>query len=494
MVNQLNPWGINQWRWIWLPLAFFVLGSAWAISSPVASSPDDDYHLTSIWCAQGDKDQACLDTGLTPPKVIVAAGAANSAFCFATNPQVTGECTEFELNSTEMILTDRVNNIQQLYPGGYYTVLSIFVGTDVETSVYTMRIFNVLIFSLLLALLLRVVPVGISQATVLAVTATFLPLGVFLVASTNPSGWAISGVIFFFAFSLALMNRSSWRHKGTWIIAIATVLTGLMAIVSRVDSAAFVAVVVLVVFVLSGMRRLFSHVPQSILVVTMGVIGAVTYFTVTPLETSGELGTSKEVPDLFWNNLIELPQLIQGIVGGWPLGWNDTTLPSLVSVVGLAVVGALIFAGISHMWVNKLVAALIAFVAFIGFPLVFMQTQGVSVGEVVQSRYLLPLFTLLMAVIMLMPRVKEPLVLPRIPAVVITIGLWVSAGVAFWANAHRYSVGNSLGLFDVSINWSYGPPLWVTTTLAVISSGVFIAGVFLAQHPPKTQPILTTHG
>ena len=28
----------------------FALGVAWAVSSPVGASPDDDYHLGSIWC------------------------------------------------------------------------------------------------------------------------------------------------------------------------------------------------------------------------------------------------------------------------------------------------------------------------------------------------------------------------------------------------------------------------------------------------------------
>jgi Predicted membrane protein (DUF2142) len=483
----------NRWRWLWLPLAFFVLGSAWAISSPVGSSPDDDYHLASIWCAQGDKDQACQDTGLTPAKFIVAAGAVNSAFCFATKPEVTGECTAFELNSTEMILTDRVNNIQQLYPGGYYSALSVFVGTNVETSVYIMRVFNVFIFSLLLALLLRVAPSGISQATVLAVVAAFIPLGIFLIASTNPSGWAIGGILFFLAFGLALMNRSSWRHKGTWIIAIATVITGSMAIASRVDSAAFISVAALVIVVLSGKHLIVKRIPQLLVVVVMAILGVITYVRVTPLETSGELGTSKEVPDLFLNNLVDLPQLIQGIVGSWPLGWNDTVLPPLVSVVGLLVVGALVFAGMSHLWLNKSIAMAIAFLAFLGFPLAFMQTQGVGVGEVIQSRYLLPLFSLLMFVVVLMPRMRNPLPLPRGSAFAMTVAVWVTASLAFWANAHRYSVGNTVGLFDVSVTWSYGPPIWATTTLAIVASAIVVVGAFLFQvsprsHPPRSHP------
>lgn len=39
-------------------LAIAGLG-AWAFASPAGSSPDDDYHLASIWCAQGERDSIC---------------------------------------------------------------------------------------------------------------------------------------------------------------------------------------------------------------------------------------------------------------------------------------------------------------------------------------------------------------------------------------------------------------------------------------------------
>ena len=33
--------------------------SSWAVTSPIGSSPDDDYHLASIWCGQGFRDELC---------------------------------------------------------------------------------------------------------------------------------------------------------------------------------------------------------------------------------------------------------------------------------------------------------------------------------------------------------------------------------------------------------------------------------------------------
>jgi hypothetical protein len=473
---------------VWLPFSFFLLGCAWAVTSPVASAPDDDYHLASIWCAQGDRDQACQDTGLVPQKFIVAAGAVNSAFCFATKPDVSGDCTASELNSTEMILTERVNNIQQLYPGGYYSVMSVFVGSDVEKSVYLMRLFSVFVVSALMAVLIRFVPSGIRQATLVAIAVTFIPLGLFLVASTNPSGWAIAGTLYFFAFGLALLYRSSWRTPGTWVIAVSVCISAIMAMSSRVDSAAFLSVATIAIFALVGWRRIVDHVPGSLLLLVLALAGVVTYFMVTPIEASGELGTSEPGSNLLWTNLIEFPYLVQGIVGGWPLGWNDTVLPAFVSVIGLLVIGAITYVGLSRVWVNKAVALGVTFVAFVGFPLVFMQTQGIAVGEVVQSRYLLPLFAVLITVVMIPARVKNPIQIQRVPVILIACGLWISSSLAIWANAHRYSsvaTDNSGGvssLFSVDIVWSYGPPLIVTITVGVLAGAVFVAGVFMGSH------------
>ena len=50
---------MRRWAWVWLPVAFFVMCAGWALTSPPGSSPDDDFHLTSIWCAAGTQDGRC---------------------------------------------------------------------------------------------------------------------------------------------------------------------------------------------------------------------------------------------------------------------------------------------------------------------------------------------------------------------------------------------------------------------------------------------------
>ena len=217
---------------------------------------------------------------------------------------------------------------------------------------------------------------------------------------------------------------------------------------------------------------------RFLLLVGIAIVGAYTYLVTTPLTESGSLGSQQKDADLFWTNLFNVPDLIQGIVGGWPLGWNDTVLPAVVPVIGLLILGALAYVGISTTWLSKNVAISAGVVGLIGFPLLFMQSQGVAVGEVVQSRYLLPLFALLMFIVLLPKKIKSPLLINRRAGFVIATSLWFTLNLSWWVNAHRYSVGADAPFFEVNAAWSYGPPLLITSALALSSSAIFVAGCF----------------
>ncbi len=40
-------------------VSFFISLVAWALSSPLGSSPDEDFHVGSIWCADGFSTDTC---------------------------------------------------------------------------------------------------------------------------------------------------------------------------------------------------------------------------------------------------------------------------------------------------------------------------------------------------------------------------------------------------------------------------------------------------
>lgn len=477
---------MRRWSWAWLPVAFFVMCAGWALTSPPGSSPDDDFHLTSIWCAAGTQAGRCEEVPGQLLQRSVPAAVVNAEKCFAFDPAVSAGCVESIPD--EMVATDRVNETAGLYPRLYYRTMAVFVGPDVERSVLMMRLFNAALASLLLALLIRVAPAGIRRATLLAVTVTFIPLGLFVVSSTNPSGWSLVGLTLYWAFALSLMHRRDWRNRRTWLVAAASVLTGLMAAGSRVDAAAFVVLASALVLVLAGPSRWRSAWPSTAVVAAVTVYAGLSYLLQgTPAGESETMGTAARGAGLLLTNAVYLPVLFQQAVGGGALGWNDTILPPLVAVVGTLALGAIAYCGLSVMTRRKAVAASLSAVALVAIPLLFLQKEGLGVGEVVQPRYLLPLITLLIGVLCLGPRVGAPLVMNRTPALVLAVGLSATAVLAYWANAHRYFAGTDFGLFDPKIDPAWlsatGVPLWLTTLMTAAASVVFVSGVLVFVRP-----------
>ena len=98
-------------------------------------------------------------------KVLGVAGArvVDAEKCFAFDGDVSAGCVAGIPD--EMVATDRVNATAGLYPPVYYRTMAFLVGPDIERSVLVMRLFNAALASVLLALLIRIVPLGIRRAT-----------------------------------------------------------------------------------------------------------------------------------------------------------------------------------------------------------------------------------------------------------------------------------------------------------------------------------------
>jgi hypothetical protein len=484
---------MRRWAWIWLPLAFFVTCAGWGLASPVGAAPDDDYHLASIWCAQGEREGVCIDPGVEPATLLVPAPVVQSAVCYAFKPEVTADCQDEVLASTELAGTQHINQIDGLYPGAYYTAMSVFVGPDVERSVTAMRLANALLASLLLAAVLRLLPAGLAAGATLAIVVTFVPLGLSLVASTNPSAWSIIGIGTFWAFALAFLRRRSARDRRGVLIGVAMVASAAMAIAARVDSAAYVAITALVVVTLAGWRTTLARPWRLALVGVLAVAGVLTYLNRGEPLTGGDstLGTADAGAGLLLTNLAYFPVLVQGVVGGWNLSWNDVLMPPLVPVVGVLVLGALLYRGLLAPSRRTLVAAGIATIALVVVPIAYLQSQRLGVGEVVQPRYVLPLLTLLVGVVSVGPRLGRPLPMPRVPMVVLSVALSLSAVLAYWAYAHRFFAGSSVGLFDpkASAAWvgAIGVPPLVSLLITAIASAVLVSGAVLLNSSPRVK-------
>ena len=172
-------------RSVSLALGVFTLLVAWGLSSPPGSTPDDDFHTISILCANGDNEFCEIletDPGGDPTKAIVPLRAADNCF-YTSSPSEDGSCIAQQSGlrtETTRISIDHVSDI-------YYMVMNRFLGSDYETSIRDMRIFNAFIFSTLLFLALLVGVPRVRRGLVLLVLTALIPFAAFFVPSINPS-------------------------------------------------------------------------------------------------------------------------------------------------------------------------------------------------------------------------------------------------------------------------------------------------------------------
>ena len=175
-----------------VPILAFVALLAWGMSSPLGASPDDDFHLDSIWCSSAFDQSSCLP-GSAPDKRVVPAALVHSA-CFAGDSTISAACQgKGSPSSRPTVDTDR-GNFANNYPPVYYATMGLFVTPDILGSVWFMRLVNVLLFVAITTALACLLPLQRRAALITGWLITTVPLGAFLLASNNPSAWALIGV------------------------------------------------------------------------------------------------------------------------------------------------------------------------------------------------------------------------------------------------------------------------------------------------------------
>ena len=458
-----------------LSVAVFVLFACWGLISPVGSSPDDDYHLASIWCAGGLVEDFCEQSPNDPDELLVPEELAAGHACYAFRPERNASCAD-DLTSSP-VSVNHVNQKKGLYPGVFYGVMGLFAGSDVDFSVLVMRVVNSALAALLLFGSLVLAPKGIARALATATLIVYVPLGLFLIPSTNPSSWALTGVSTFWACGVSLLLRTSWHSGRTWFLAGGVVVGGILAAGARLDAAVYLSIVTVVAFVAVGVRQVRANVAGALLMAFMALWGLVIYWTTQPTVTQGRGPTSADDPGplLFLDNAVDVPRYMWESFSG-PLGWLDTAIPAFMPTFGLMLLGAVAYRQLSQGASRVLLASTFALVAYLAVPVVFLQLSGLQVGELIQARYLLPILFVLVATASLAPRMRRPFPWPRLAALLVVTVLGVGAGVAFWSNARRYATSGNGSVFDprTEIVWTGLIPgsWWIVVSVGLVATAV----------------------
>lgn len=492
-------------KWIHLAPVFAMLTlGAWALASPVGAGPDDDYHLASVWCTRGGS-MACAD-GSQPLTREVSTAFENSV-CYARAQTRSAACQEHEgldLNGP-VTETDR-GNFQHDYPAVFYSTMRVFAGDDLESSAITMRLVNAALFVGLTTALACLLSPSRRQTLLWGWLVTTIPLGVFIIPSNNPSGWAVTGVGTAFVAGLGWFETEGWRRWGLGAIYVVAVV---MAAGARADAAMYVIGASVLASVLSfePHRRWWrlaalpagGAVLAFLLYRTAETVGSVVE-SVSQGASSGGSGVSAATPAaaepaggaaLALYNLLQLPDLWTGVWGTWGLGWLDTPVPAVVPWSMVAAFVVVAFAGMAHLNRRKAIAMAGVLTVLTALPVYLLTVGGNTVGEVVQPRYFLPAIVLLAMAFVTATPGGRAVKLTRVQTLAVLIAMAGANALALQVNIRRYVTGTDHQAFNLDAGrewWWHGLAIGPTAVWAV-GSLAFIGMLAVLWRPLRSRAL-----
>ncbi len=380
-------------------------------------------------------------------------------------------------------------------PPLFYKTMYVLTTSNVSHSAYFIRGFNILLLVGLLAAIGLVAPRSIRQSVYTSALVTLIPLGAFLISSTTPNSWTITGVTIYWAALLTALEAPSGKRRA--IAYTIAAIAALMASGSRADGAAYIifstALVLLVATRPHGSR--FTRENATRAVFAGFIIAMSAYFFLFaeqkrfgvsgmdgPSTVTNAANTSR---DLAFAIMLDLPTLWTGAIGGWGLGWLDTPMPAVVTMLTSAVFVAVSIVSFRYYDAKKVIAVLLIVAALIAIPFRTHYLGGSNVGESLQPRYLLPLLLLLPAFAVLHP-VRERRVTLALPQwVALAVMISIAHAIALHFEIRRYTTGLDVLKFNLNSDIEWWPvpmiqpmELWGIASIAFLVTAFFVFRTF----------------
>lgn len=420
---------------LWLALA------AWALSSPVGSTPDEDYHLATAYCAAGLLD--CHPDG------------TRAGPCYGGSPEVPGTCQQVGRLAAPPGDGMRTG----WYPPVYRTFMSWFIQDTVGGSALAMRLVNatLTVAAVVGSIALTSRRFRLAFATTWAVGAG--PLALSLLPSLNPNAWSLLGLAAMWGPLLSILVQH--RHHSAWLLAgrLAFIeIVTLMTLGGRTEGAPYVLITVgaFAMFVLiwpgtsAGWfgRLVRQKWGRLALLAALAVQAAAVYLVFSGEKAENYLGRRQLTTwDIVRDALGSLPGVT--LFPGLPrtsLGCcYDVQMPPFVGIATAAAVLIALVLGLRVMYLRKG----LAFGTFLLLTSAFLLYVWVNATRLpYQPRYFAPLMFLLVGIALIGPiaRGDHRRVFNRAwPLVTIAILTCAAATVALLTNVQRYAVGTRPG-------------------------------------------------
>lgn len=337
-----------------------------------------------------------------------------------------------------------------------------------------MRAMNAGIAVVLLTIAFWLLPARLRPALVLSVAATAVPFGLFLIGSTNPSSWAYLSSALVWTCLVGASRTEGRRAIALGVLAVVGAVVGAGA---RADAAVFAVFAVVLAWLYAG--RSGRSRPAMIASAVIVACAAALYLSAdqgsalanglpadTPPLTLGQhLLNFAYVPSVLWGGLL-------GSGGLGRLGWLDTPLPAMVPLGCGIALGVVLVLGLRGALPRRAGVLALAVAALWIVPFVLQAQTQAPVGYFVQSRYVLPLLVIAVAV----ATVDAPVA--RWSGRAAWLGaaaLAVAGSAALHANLQRYTVGSGRFALDPGHGREWWWDLPVTPLLVWVVGSIAFA-------------------
>ena len=244
-------------------LSFFLCLVAWSFRVPISSAPDSDHHMASIWCAWGEKPGICegIEIGSAEVPYFVQMCEGVPLPSRPTCETVTDPPSMQRLRMTN----SEGNNL-------YYELMRAFASRNVESSIFTIRLFSSLIATVLLLGTLKLTRGRLLIGAICMLTFANLTNVFYHFTMATPKSWALMGAMFSWIFLEVALNAQT--KKSTRLAAWTFYgLSIFLVVATRIDATFFALfsnfVVVASKFNYNTLRNSWR---KTILVVGCGIV------------------------------------------------------------------------------------------------------------------------------------------------------------------------------------------------------------------------------
>lgn len=429
-------------------LGIFVILTLWSIMKPVGTDPDEGIHLVQIWCGSNGESGRCplassdTQTQLVPFRYVSGMNCSVRNFDYWSDASCQNVQDQSELIETEILEYGH-------YPAPLKNLQGRFMLGDPNTSTFLARTFSVLVATLCIS-----VSCFAARRNFLKIWLFLLicanPFVLSLIASVNPSSWAISSAVGagILLLGLSLDDFRTDSHFNRLILLVPISLISLVAVFSRpeIQYVAKTAVLVLGIGLLAkivvGMKSLLI---RPLLIATVLVLGSLGILHLLPqwrsfLNFPG-VDSQWGSLSLLRDNIFSAPSFALTSLFGDTQGSYATALTPTVHLYLLATATAMLLFGCRYAsWTFRQVIRIsLAMLSFFIAVLLVHQIIGQPIGGVIQPRYFTPL-----AIILLATTLRSiPLSVSGFVVRIVTGALVFSAFIYIPHNLMRYVSGVS---------------------------------------------------